>query len=189
MSGSRTEDRRLVDATLAGDAEAFRVLVERESALVIGVSRRILGDSSEAEDVAQEAFLRAYKALATFRGDGSFGSWVTRIAVRQSVARLATRGDVVRLDSQEGAESLAATLRSVDNLEQGSLDREWREAIRAAVVSLPSQQRDVIALRFFRDLSLEEIAELTSSPIGTVKSRLHRAIAALRDRLMSRSAE
>ena len=189
VTNSSTEDRGLVDATLAGDADAFRVLVERDSAPVIRVCSRILGDATEAQDVAQEAFVRAYQALATFRGDGAFRSWVTRIAARQAVARLATRPDVLRLDGRDGTEGWAATLKSKDDLEQGTLDEEWRQTIRAAVAALPIQQREVVALRFFRDLSLEEIAEITRSPIGTVKSRLHRGLAALRDRVTSRLAE
>jgi RNA polymerase sigma-70 factor (ECF subfamily) len=189
VTDPRTEDRRLVDATLAGDTESFRVLVERESGFVIGVCGRILGDATEAQDVAQETFLRSYQALATFRGDGTFRSWVTRIAVRQSVARLATRREALHLDLEDGSEGLAATLTSEDDLEQASLDLELRRSIQQAVAALPPHQRDVVAMRFFGDLSLDEIAEATSSPIGTVKSRLHRGLATLRDRLISRQAE
>lgn len=182
-------DRQLVDAVIAGDHEAFRTLVDRESQAVISICRRIVGDPAEAEDVAQDAFLQAYRALATFRGDGPFGAWLRRIAIRVAVARLAARRDVVRLDA-DALDPRAATLRSSgDDPETRALDVEWRSAIRDAIASLPASQRDVVVLRFYGDLSLQEIAELTSHPVGTVKSRLHRGMAGLRGHLAPRSAQ
>jgi RNA polymerase sigma-70 factor (ECF subfamily) len=182
-----TEDRALVDATLAGDTAAFAILVERNSRRVISACSRILGDPTEAEDVAQDAFLRAYEALATFRGTGSFRAWVTRIAVRQAIARSMARRTALPIEGEDGAEGLAATLRSVDDVEQDSLDAELRREIMAAVAALPVNQREAIALRFVRDLSVAEIAELTGRPIGTVKSHLHRGMATLQARFRSRS--
>jgi RNA polymerase sigma-70 factor (ECF subfamily) len=180
-------DRQVVDAVLAGDREAFRVLVERESQAVIAVCRRILGDPVEAQDAAQDAFSQAFQALATFRGDGPFGAWLHRIAVRAAIARLAARRDLVTLDGE--ALELRATLpASGDDPEAVALDGEDRAAILAAVSALPEGQRDVVLLRFYGDLSLDEIAEATQHPIGTVKSRLSRAVASLRDQLVTRSA-
>src|SRR5690348_12529019 len=94
-----TGDRHLVDAVLRGDLDAYRVLVERESRTLIGICGRIVRDPDEAEDVAQEAFVRAYRALPTFRGDGSFGAWVSRIAVRLAVARMTAKRSTVTLDA------------------------------------------------------------------------------------------
>lgn len=182
-------DRQLVDDVLAGDQEAFRALVERESQAMIAVCRRMVGDPSEADDVAQDAFLRAYRALATFRGDGPFGAWLRRIAVRVAVARLAGRHDLIRLDAAEELDLQATTVQSQDDPEARTLDLEWRSAIHDAIASLPTLQRDMIVLRFYGDLSLQEIAELTSHPLGTVKSRLHRGIAGLRAHLTPRSAQ
>jgi RNA polymerase sigma-70 factor (ECF subfamily) len=179
-------DRQLVDEVLVGNGEAFRVLVERASPPVLGVCRRILRDSDEAEDVAQDAFLRAYRALATFRGDGAFGAWVTRIAVRLAIARLASRRDLAHVSPDHAAE-WAVSLDSRDDPEARALDKEQRRAIRDAVGALPLSQRSVVALRFYGDLSLEEISRLTTTPLGTVKSRLHRGIENLRQRLASRS--
>lgn len=180
-------DRQLVDEVLVGNSEAFRVLVDRTSPRVIGVSRRILGDPDEAQDVAQDAFLRAYRALATFRGDGAFGAWVTRIAVRLAVARLAARRDLARMPEDEAA-GWAVSLDSSADPEASALKQERGRAIREAIAALPRSQRSVVALRFYGDLTLEEIARLTTTPLGTVKSRLHRATASLRERLASRSA-
>jgi RNA polymerase sigma-70 factor (ECF subfamily) len=180
-------DRQLVDAVIAGDPLAFRVLIDRESAAVIATCRRVVGDPAEAEDVAQDAFLQAYRALATFRGDGPFGAWLRRIAIRAAVARLAARRDFVRLDA-EALDPRAAALRSGDDPQDMALNQEWRMAIREAVERLPASQREVVLLRFYGDLSLLEIAQLTSHPIGTVKSRLNRGMARLRDHLAPRSA-
>jgi len=182
-----TNDRQVVDAVLAGDREAFRVLVERESRAVIGICGRILGDPVEAQDTAQDAFTQAYKALATFRGDGSFGAWLRRIAIRVAIARLAARHDMVRLDG-ETVDPRAAMLRSSDDPEAHLLDAEHRAAVFEAVTALPASQRDVVLLRFYGDMSLEEIARATSHPIGTVKSRLSRGVTSLREQLTSRSS-
>lgn len=182
-----TSDRQVVDAILAGDRDAFRVLVERESRPVIGVCRRILGDPVEAQDAAQDAFTQAYQALATFRGEGPFGAWLHRIAVRIAIGRLAARRDVITLDG-ETVDPRAAMLASDDDPEAVALDGEDRAAILAAVGGLPESQRDVVMLRFYGDFSLEEIAQLTSHPIGTVKSRLSRGVSSLREQLAPRSA-
>ena len=185
MIAPTASDRQIIDAVLAGHREAFRVLVERESYAVIGVCGRILGDRVEAEDVAQDAFTQAYKALATFRGDGPFGAWLRRIAIRVAIARLAARREVIRLDG-EAVDPRAAMLRSPDDPEARALDVEHRAAIFDAVATLPDSQREVILLRFYGDLSLQEIARVTSHPIGTVKSRLSRGVASLREQFTSR---
>ena len=180
LTASVPSDRELVDRILGGDAEVFRMLVDRESPQIIGICRRILRNSAEAEDVAQEAFLRAYRSMATYRGDGPFAAWIARIAARQAVGRLV---------SQRPTEQLADTADagpSADEPEAHALALEQRVAIREAVASLPRSQRDVVALRFFGDLSLQEISRATVTPVGTVKSRLHRAMASLKQSLPSR---
>lgn len=177
-------DRQLVDAVLTGNVEAYRVLVDRESPSVIAICRRILGDPDEAQDIAQDAFLHAYRRLATFRGEGPFGAWVTRIAARLAVRRLADRHAVQRA----GLDGLVATPSAEDHPEARALEAEQRRAIVAAITALAPAQRQVVALRFYRDLTLEEIATATSTPLGTVKSRLHRATANLREELAGRSS-
>lgn len=183
-----TEDRQLVDAVLAGNGEAFRVLVERESRQLLGVCHRMLHDPADAEDVAQETLVQAYRSLGTYRGDGPFGAWVTRIAVRLAAARLSERRTIVQLIDEEGsvANGSADLPSSAGNPESEVLDHEQRKAILDGIAVLPPDQRRVVALRFYGDLSLQEIAEVTDRPVGTVKSRLHRGLAALRDRLTTR---
>jgi RNA polymerase sigma-70 factor (ECF subfamily) len=180
-------DRELVDAVVTGDGDAFRVLVERESRAVIGACQRVLGDRADAEDVAQETFMTAYRSMATFRGDGSFGAWVARIAVRQAIARLVSRRAVISMDPAN-VDQQEGWIASADDPEASSLDAEYRRSIQDAIATLPADQRTVVALRFYRDLPLEEIARATGTPVGTVKSRLHRALVTLRKQYTSRSA-
>lgn len=185
-SGSMTlepTDRALVDAVIAGDDEAYRVLVDREKENVIGLCRRVLRDPQEAEDVAQEAFIQAYRALPTFRGDGAFGAWLGRIASRLAYARL-KRPIELRADPTREAGWLIDEEEGVDP-QRAILDRERRAEVQRAISSLPEHQRRIVEMRFYGGLSLEEISSATGAPLGTVKSRLHRALAALRGRLGS----
>ncbi len=176
-------DRVLVDAVIAGDDEAFRVLVEREKSNVIGLCRRMLGDRAEAEDVAQEAFIQAYRALPTFRGDGPFGAWVGRIATRMAIARLKRPSDL-RADPTREQGWLVDPADAVDP-QSIALDEERRAEVLRAISSLPEEQRRIVTMRFYGGMSLDEISTATGAPMGTVKSRLHRALAALRGRLPS----
>lgn len=182
MTG-RPPDRVLVDAVISGDDEAFRILVDRESANVIALCRRVLGDRQEAEDVAQEAFLQAYRALPTFRGDGPFGAWLGRIAIRMAIARL-RRPAELRADPTRAGGWLEEPADGPDP-QIVALDGERRAEVLEAISTLPETQRRVVAMRFYADMSLDEIATATGAPMGTVKSRLHRALAALRGRLGS----
>src|SRR6478735_7868133 len=97
------DDRAIVDAVLAGDPDAYRVLVEREGAAVVRACHRVLGDLHEAEDAAQEAFVTAYRSLASWRGDGPFGAWLTRIAVRIALREAGRRRSVTWLDTSVAA--------------------------------------------------------------------------------------
>lgn len=175
-------DRRLVDAVLAGDAESYRVLVERESSSVIGLCGRMLGDAYEAEDVAQEAFLQAYRSLPTWRGDGPFGAWVWRIAMRLAIARIKQRRPSLQVDLTRDTGWLVDLDRGSDPVGR-LLGAEQRREVVDAISALPEAQRRVVSLRFFADRSLEQISQETGTPVGTVKSRLSRGLASLRQHL------
>jgi RNA polymerase sigma-70 factor, ECF subfamily len=172
------DDRAAVEAVLSGDREAFRVLVEREGAAVVRACHRVLGDAHEAEDVAQEAFVTAFRSLAGWRGDGPFGAWLTRIAVRIAVRRAVRRREVTWLEPGQastvdvpgGADPAVASVR-----------HERAVELRAAVARLDEPYRETVALRFFGELSLEEIAAQTGRPLGTVKTHLRRGLLRLRD--------
>ncbi len=173
-----TDDRAAVDAVLAGDRDAFRVLVERESAAVIRACHRVLGDIHEAEDAAQEAFVTAFRGLAGWRADGPFGAWLTRIAVRIAVRRAQRRREVTWIDPANPARPF--DLPGGQDPALTSLRAERDSDVRAAVARLDEPYRETIALRFFGELSLDEIAIETGRPLGTVKTHLRRGLLRLR---------
>lgn len=177
MASASHHDRALVDAVLSGDVNAYRALVERESRSVVGLCTQILGNPDDAQDVAQDAFVHAYRSLAGYRGEGSFGAWIGRIATRMAIARAAAGK---RLPLDHAGLDLGASDEH-GNPERRLVRREHSEAIRRAIDSLPAEQREVVALRFYQDMSIDRIAATTRSPVGTVKSRLHRALSRLRD--------
>jgi RNA polymerase sigma-70 factor, ECF subfamily len=192
-----------VDAVLAGDRDAFRRLVERESTSVVRTCYRILGDLHEAEDAGQEAFVTAFRSLATWRGDGPFGAWLARIAVRIALRQAGRRRPVAWLDPAEperaagdrssgsgAAErnrgSLAGPALAASGTHdpaQIALRGERAAELRRAVAALDEPYREVVALRFFGELSLAEIALESGRPLGTVKTHLHRGLSRLRSNL------
>jgi RNA polymerase sigma-70 factor (ECF subfamily) len=181
------DEGAIVRAVLAGDREAFRVLVDRESGSVVRACYRVLGDLHEAEDVAQEAFVTAYRSLATWRGDGPFGAWLSRIAVRLAVRQLGKRRAVAWLPTTDTAPAgdTIAPLPAGQSThpEHVALRAERASTARRAVADLDEPYREVVALRFFGERSLEEIATTTGRPLSTIKTQLRRGLLRLRDRL------
>jgi RNA polymerase sigma-70 factor, ECF subfamily len=190
-----SDDRAIVDAVLAGDREAYRRLVEREGPSLVRACHRILGDHAEAEDAAQEAFVTAFRSLATWRGDGPFGAWLTRIGVRIALRHVSRRrtvtwrnparaaGDPGLDPADRAAERAAIAAAPLTDPAVLSLRAERATEIRTAVANLPEPYREVVALRFFGEASLDEIARQTRRPLGTVKTHLHRGLARLRGEL------
>lgn len=172
------DDRTVVDAVLGGDRDAFRALVDREAPSVIRACHRVLGDLHDAEDAAQEAFVIAFQSLAGWRGDGPFGAWLTRIAVRVAIRRAQKRREVAWIDPTHPTQPLDLP-GGVDPVAT-SLRVERAATLRAAVARLDEPYRETVALRFFGELSLDEIASQTGRPLGTVKTHLHRGLLRLR---------
>lgn len=177
-------DRSLVEAVTSGDRDAFRRIVESESPTVFRTCYRILGTVPEAEDAAQETFVIAYRAIDTYRGEGAVGAWLARIATRQAFRRLSQRREATSLDL---AVDKTANAAETDPLGQ-ALAAERQAAVRIAVASLPEPYREVVALRFFGELSLAEIAVVTDRPVGTVKTHLRRGLGRLREALGEEAA-
>jgi RNA polymerase sigma-70 factor, ECF subfamily len=197
-----TEARTVVESVLRGDRDAFRVLVDRESTSVVRACLRVLGDLHDAEDAAQESFVTAFRSLDTWRGEGSFGAWMARIAVRVALRQLSRRRPVTRIDPLTVESDASAGSRTPGDrasraaFTAGALDAaggqdpaaialrgERESSVRAAVAGLEEPYREVVALRFFGDLSLAEIAAVSGRPLGTVKTHLHRGLGRLRDTL------
>jgi RNA polymerase sigma-70 factor (ECF subfamily) len=181
----RTLLRRLRDR----DERAFRELIEAHRDRVFNITYRMLGDRTEAEDVAQEVFITVFKTIETFREEAKFSTWLYRVAVnhcKNRIKYLARRHDRDReeLDetSRETNGAVGAPLRHVPPdraLETAQLETLLQEAI----ANLDDDHRVVVVLRDVEDLSIEEICDITGLPDGTVKSRLHRARLVLRKRL------
>ena len=168
----RTDDPHVVDRLRRGDVAAFEELVIAYQHRVFGVALRMLGNRAEAEEIAQETFLRAHRALADFRGDAKLSTWLYAIASRLCLNRLAG-GE--RRRAREGEETLLR-LASDDAGAAARLERsELEQALAAAIEALPEERRIVVVLRDVQGLSYDEIAETLGLEPGTVRSRLHRA--------------
>jgi RNA polymerase sigma-70 factor (ECF subfamily) len=172
-------DALLVDRARQGDLDAFSALVERHRDIVLRVATRVVGPA-DAEDVAQDAFLRAFHRLGRFRGDAAFRSWLLQITHNAALDALG-RGRRTVPESDVGADipdSESARI-PAQRLEQ----RERSQRLRAKITTLTPAHRAVLVLRDIEGLAYDEIAEVTETPVGSVKGRLHRARGELIDLL------
>ncbi|HEY6897697.1 MAG TPA: RNA polymerase sigma factor RpoE [Rhodocyclaceae bacterium] len=178
--GDREADQLLVERVQAGDKQAFGLLVAKYQRKLLRLVSRLVRDSAEAEDVVQEAFIKAYRALPNFRGDSAFYTWLYRIGVNAAKnwlvsngRRVPTRTDVDSEEAEGYAE--ADLLRDGDTPDRVLLSKQIAATVNAAMDRLPEELRTAIALREIDGLSYEEIAEVMACPIGTVRSRIFRA--------------
>jgi RNA polymerase sigma-70 factor (ECF subfamily) len=186
--GADASDLSLVQRVQRGERNAYDLLVLKYQHKVVKLVMRYLRDPAEAEDVAQEAFIKAYRALPQFRGDSAFYTWLSRIAINTAKNALAARERQpvsYELDTRSGEDSpdLVSRLRDPETPEGLALTEEIRNTVNAAIEALPEDLRTAIVLRELEGLSYEEIAASMDCPVGTVRSRIFRAREAIDRRL------
>jgi len=179
MNNETTSDQQLVARVQKGDRRAFDLLVVKYQHRILALVGRFISDHAEAQDVTQEAFIKAYRALPSFRGDSQFYTWMYRIAVNTAKNHLISRGrktptqDIDLDDAAFFADE--ANMKDVDTPD-GLLQRDQlRAVVFEAIEALPDELRRAVTLRELEGLSYEEIAEAMDCPIGTVRSRIFRA--------------
>lgn len=186
--GDREVDQALVERAQRGDKQAFGLLVSKYQRKLMRLLSRLIRDPAEVEDVAQEAFIKAYRALPSFRGDSAFYTWLYRIGVNTAKNYLVSQGrrapTSTEFDSEE-AESFedGGQLRDINTPEHVLLSKQIGETVNAAMEALPEELRTAISLREIEGLSYEEISQIMECPIGTVRSRIFRAREAIAEKL------
>ncbi len=172
-------DQELVKRVQQGDKRAFDLLVLKYQHKIAAIIGRFVKDSSEVNDVSQEAFIKAYRALGSFRGDSAFYTWIYRIAINTAKNYLVSRGrrppasdvDVDDAEFYSGADGL----RDITSPEGEAMRDELEEVVNGAIRGLPEDLRTAVTLREMEGMSYEEIAEVMDCPVGTVRSRIFRA--------------
>jgi len=186
-AGTEQSDLELVRRAQRGERGAFDLLVLRYQHKVVKLVARLLRDRTEAEDVAQEAFVKAYRALGSFRGDSAFYTWLYRIAVNTARNTLASRQrrpveyEAGLSESEQSA--VESRMRHHDTPEADLLSDEIHQTVNKVIGELPEDLRTAIILREVEGMSYEEIAEAMECPVGTVRSRIFRAREAI-DRVL-----
>jgi RNA polymerase sigma-70 factor (ECF subfamily) len=176
---NQASDKKLVERVQKGDKGAFDLLVLKYQHKIVNLIMRYVRDPELAQDIAQEAFIKAYRALPRFRGDSAFYTWMYRIAVNTAKNHLAAqrrRPMDVELDLQDPEQyDLHAKLKETDTPEGVALGNELKDTVERAIAALPEDLRTAIVLRELEGMSYEEIAQTMECPVGTVRSRIFRA--------------
>lgn len=184
---AKSVDQDLVERVQNGDKSAFDVLVKKYQHKIVNLVSRYVRDPSEALDVAQEAFIKAYRALPRFRGESAFYTWLYRIAINTAknyLVAMDRRPPDADIDATEAEQYEGAlALKEVDTPEHLALKEEIEKTIYAAIDDLPDDLKTAISLREFEGMSYEEIAVTMDCPVGTVRSRIFRAREAIDNRI------
>ena len=177
----RNVDQQLVERVQKGDQQAFNLLVQKYQPRIIKLIARYVNNASDVEDVAQEAFIKAYRALKNFRGDSAFYTWMYRIAINTAKNHLVASGrrnptSGAAVDAQEAEQyESGVALREYATPENELLAEEIKQVVNRAIQNLPEDLRTAITLRELEGLNYEDIAAVMDCPIGTVRSRIFRA--------------
>ena len=188
MTGDRDIDQQLVERVQKGDQRAFGLLVEKYQRKLGRLLGRMIRDQAEVEDVVQESFIKAYRALPNFRGDSAFYTWLYRIGINTAKNHLVAMGrrpqasNDLEIEDAENFED-GDELRTVDTPESELMTKEIAQTVNAAMEALPEELKSAISLREIEGLSYEEIASMMNCPIGTVRSRIFRAREAIAEKL------
>jgi RNA polymerase sigma-70 factor (ECF subfamily) len=187
VAKKRQADDALVERARDGDRTAFDALVVKYQQKIVKLVSRYVSEPSEALDVSQEAFIKAYRALASFRGESAFYTWLYRIAINTAKNHVVARNRrpvESGLDLQDPDQyDMQARVRDLDTPEDMALTDEIRQTVDQAIDDLPQDLRTAIMLRELEGLSYEEIAEAMDCPVGTVRSRIFRAREAISGKL------
>ena len=184
----REIDRQLVERAQRGDKRAFELLVEKYQRKLARLLSRFIRDPAEVEDVTQEAFIKAYRALPAFRGDSAFYTWLYRIGINtaknylMALGRRAPTSTEVEAEEAEGFEE-GEQLRDINTPESVLLSNEIAETVNSTIEQLPEELRRAIQMREIEGMSYEDIAQAMDCPIGTVRSRIFRAREAIAEKL------
>lgn len=180
-------DQELVQRVQAGDKHAFDVLIMKYQQRIVNVITGFVHDPVEAQDVAQETFIKAYRAIPNFRGDSAFYTWLYRIAINTSKNHLTSRARRPPASDVDAAEATtvydAPELKEFETPESSLVSDELEQAIHEAISELQEDTATAIKLREFEGMSYEEISEAMECPIGTVRSRIFRAREAIEQRI------
>jgi len=184
----RELDRQLVERAQRGDKHAFELLVSKYQRKLSRLLSRFIRDAAEVEDVAQEAFVKAYRALPSFRGDSAFYTWLYRIGINTAknyLVAMGRRAPTVTEFNSEEAEGFQDNeqLRDINTPENILMSKQIANAVNEALEQLPEELRTAIQLREIEGLGYEEIAAAMNCPIGTVRSRIFRAREAIAEKL------
>ena len=184
----RDVDQQLVERAQRGEKHAFELLVAKYQRKLVRLISRIVRDPAEVEDVAQDAFIKAYRALPQFRGESAFYTWLYRIGVNTAKNFLVSQGRRAPTSTEKDAEEAetfddADQLRDINTPESMLMSRQVAATVNAAMDRLPEELRTAITLREVEGMSYDEIAEFMNCPIGTVRSRIFRAREAIAEDL------
>lgn len=184
----REIDQQLVERAQRGDKRAFELLVSKYQRKLARLLSRFIRDTTEVEDVTQEAFIKAYRALPTFRGDSAFYTWLYRIGINTAknyLVALGRRAPTTTDFNSAEAENFedGEQLRDMNTPENELISRQVAETVNQTLGELPEELRTAITLREIEGLSYEDIASIMNCPIGTVRSRIFRAREAIAERL------